>query len=273
MNHKYFFTIIAIVAMCAVLFYTCKKDKKDESEATFEWEPEMVLVEPGTFTMGCTDDDCIIDIELPAHQVTLTKGYYIGKYVVTQAQWKAVTGKTIADQAALVGTTNLYGEGDDYPVYFVNEEDIQEFLVKLNQLTGKNYRLPTEAEWEFAARGGNQSKGYKYSGSNNINDVAWYGAFAGGNSGETTHRVGLKQPNELGIYDMSGNVYECCSDWYGVYSDEDQTDPQGPTVGSNRMIRGGSFVHGAQYCRVTYRHQCDPSVTARNMGFRVARSL
>ena len=275
MNYNRFFTIIAIVAMCIALFSTCKKDKKDPEEV-FEFEPEMIYVEPGTFTMGCTDNDCVLNTETPAHQVTLTKGYYIGKYTVTQAQWEAVMGITMEEQAALAGyspSALKYDVGDDYPMYLVNEDDIQTFLSKLNTLTGKNYRLPTEAEWEFAARGGNQSKGYKYSGSDNINDVAWYGAYSGGNSGDATHRVGLKQPNELGIYDMSGNVWECCSDWYDVYSEEAQTDPQGPAVGTRRVMRGGTYYRSAQYCRVAYRGQKDPSIRGGDVGFRVALSL
>ena len=267
MNHKYFFTIIAIAVISITLFYACKKDKKsknDESEVTFEWEPEMVFVEPGTFTMGCTfdDNDCIVNSELPTHQVTLTKGYYIGKYEVTQAQWKAV-----------MGGNPSYNQGDDFPVEMVSWDDVQTFMVKLNKLTGKNYRLPTEAEWEFAARGGNQSKGYKYSGSNNINDVAWYGASSGGNSGNNTHSVGMKQPNELGIYDMSGNVYEWCNDLYDIYSDESQINPQGSVMGSNYVMRGGSFYRSAIYCRVVYRDQNNPNFIAPNLGFRVAFSL
>ena len=259
MNHKRFFTIIAIAAMCT-LSYTCKKDK-DDKEKNFEWEPEMVLVEAGTFTMGCTDNECLTN-ELPAHQVTLTKSYYIGKYEVTQAQWKAV-----------MGNNPSYFHGDDMPVEQVTWNDVQTFIAKLNEMTGKNYRLPTEAEWEFAARGGNQSKGYKYSGSDNIDDVAWYGASSGGNSGNNTHSVGIKQSNELGIYDMSGNVYEWCSDWYGVYSDETQTDPQGPAVSSKRVARGGSFAYGTMYCRVAYRHPIDSSISGRNLGFRVVLPL
>jgi formylglycine-generating enzyme required for sulfatase activity len=211
--------------------------------------------------MGCTDNDCIIDRELPTHQVTLTKGYYIGKYEVTQAQWKAV-----------MDNNPSRFQGNDLPVECVSWNDIQIFITKLNKLTDKKYRLPTEAEWEYASRGGSQSANYKYSGSNNINDVAWYGAYSGGNSGDATHTVGLKRPNELGIYDMSGNVLEYCNDWYGAYSEETQIDPQGPAVGSKRVVRGGSFYFSAQYCRVAYRSQCDPNSIVINRGFRVARS-
>ena len=262
MNYNRFFTIIAVAAMCITLFSTCKKDK-DKSEKTFEWEPEMVYVEPGTFTMGCTDGDCGTSVETPVHQVTLTKGYYIGKYPITQTQWKAV-----------MGDNPSYHKGDDQPVEAVSWEKIQAFIEKLNKMTGKKYRLPTEAEWEFAARGGNQSKGYKYSGSDNIDDVAWYGAFAGGNSGNAPHSVGLKQPNELGIYDMSGNIWEYCSDWLGVYSDEAQTDPQGPAVGSYRVLRGGGFTNSAQQCRVAYRNHDDSAhPISRNVGLRVVRTL
>jgi len=262
MNHKHFFAIIAMVAMCIALFSTCKKDKKNESEKKFELEPEMVLVEAGTFTMGCTDTDCIVDRELPAHQVTLTKSYYIGKYEVTQAQWKAV-----------MGNNPSYDQGDDLPVAWLSWEDVQKFIAKLNEMTGKNYRLPTEAEWEFAARGGNQSKGYKYSGSDNIDDVAWYGAVAGGNSGNSTHTIGIKQPNELGIYDMSGNVYEYCNDLYASYTEEPQTDPQGSVGDSLRVVRGGDFYYSAMYCRVAYRGKVTPSFAYQNVGFRLVLSL
>jgi formylglycine-generating enzyme required for sulfatase activity len=260
MNHKRFFTIITIAAICIMILSTCKKDKNDKPGTTYEWEPEMVFVEPGTFTMGCADDECIGN-ELPTHQVTLTKGYYIGKYVVTQAQWKTV-----------MGNNPSCFQGDNLPVEQVSWDDVQTFIAKLNQMTGKNYRLPTEAEWEYAGRGGSQSAHYKYSGSNNINDVAWYGAYSGGNSGESTHPVGIKQPNEFGIYDMSGNVWEYCSDWYGVYSDETQTNPQGPAVGSNRVLRGGCFARSAQHCRVAYRNQGDPSIRPINRSFRVVQS-
>ena len=229
--------------------------------ARYNWEPEMVFVEPGTFTMGCTNeqgDDCFGD--LPVHQVTLTKGYYIGKYEVTQAQWVAV-----------MGNNPSYFKGDNLPVEQVNWYDIQDFITRLNGLTEKNYRLPTEAEWEYACRGGVQSVHHKYSGSNNIDDVAWYW------DGETyegqTHPVGTKLPNELGIYNMSGNVWEWCNDWYGAYSDEAQTDPQGPVKGGDRIWRGGSWSSVAASCRVSFREHASQSNRLHHLGFRIALSF
>jgi len=228
--------------------------------ARYSWEPVMVFVEPGTFTMGCPDDEDF-DGALPAHQVTLTSGYYIGKYEITQAQWKAV-----------MGSNPSHFRGDNLPVEYVHWDDVQKFLAKLNELTGKKYRLPTEAEWEFACRGGKHSAHYKYSGSNNIYDVAWCGAYSGGNSGETTHPVGTRQPNELGIYDMSGNVWEWCQDWYGAYTEEPQTDPQGPATGINRVARGGGWYTVAEYCHVSNRFIGDPDFRDNSLGFRVALS-
>ena len=185
---------------------------------------EMVFVEGGTFTMGCTEEksECCPD-ESPAHKVKLSS-YYISKYLVTQELWLEVMKNNPSKC-----------KGENLPVEYVNWYDVQDFIKKLNQLTGKLYRLPTEAEWEFAARGGNKSKGYKYSGSNNINDVAWNDV----NSKYTTFPVGLKQPNELGIYDMSGNVGEWCNDWYGNYSVTPKTNPTGAKKGSIHVLRGG----------------------------------
>ena len=211
----------------------------------------MVPVAGGTFTMGATSEQGtnIDSNEKPTHQVTLSS-YMIAKTEVTQALWRAVTGETPS-----------YFRGDNLPVEQVSWDDCQKFITKLNALTGKNFRLPTEAEWEYAARGGNMSQGYKYSGSNEIGDVAWYD----NNSGNKTHPVGTKAPNELGIYDMSGNLWEWCSDWYGSYSSTAQTNPTGPDSGSNRIIRGGSWGHDLLDCRVAIRGAIGQ--TSRSIGF------
>ena len=240
---------------------------------------EMVKVEGGTFTMGATAEqgsDYDSD-ELPTHQVTLSD-YYIGKYEVTQQLWEYVMSYsgTCADGSSMsayasdvwLGSdpSSSYGVGDYYPAYYVSYYDIVDiFLPRLNKITGRTYRLPTEAEWEFAARGGKQSKGYKYSGSDNIGVVAWYT----GNSGGKTHQVGTKEPNELGIYDMSGNVWEWCGDWYGSYSSSAQTNPTGPSSGSVRVLRGGSCSDNARYCRVSFRYDPYPPYRTYAYGFRV----
>ena len=218
-------------------------------------EIEMVWVSGGTFTMGATSEQGsdAWDNEKPAHSVTLS-GYYIGKYEVTQKLWKAV-----------MGSNPSYFKGDNLPVEQVSWNDVQEFIRKLNQLTGKSYRLPTEAEWEYAARGGSNSRGYKYSGSDNIGSVVWYWD----NSNKTTHPVGSKSPNELGIYDMSGNVYEWCSDWYGSYSSSSQRNPKGPASGSNRVNRGGGWSYDARYCRVSSRSGHSPGGGNFSLGFRL----
>ncbi len=218
---------------------------------------DMVYVEGGTFQMGATSEqgrDYYSD-EIPVHSVTLSD-YYIGKFEVTQGLWKAIMDNN---------NPSNFQNGDDYPKYYVNWEEAQEFCKKLSQLTGKTYVLPTEAQWEYAARGGVKSRGYKYSGSNTIGNVAWYIY----NSSSSTHPVATKQPNELGLYDMSGNVWEWCSDWYGYYSSESQSNPTGPSTGSSRVLRGGSWLDDASYCRVSYRRSNYPSDRSGNCGFRV----
>ena len=154
--------------------------------------------------------------------------------------------------------------GGNCPVERVSWNDVQEFLKKLNQMTGKNYRLPTEAQWEYAARGGSKSRGYKYSGSNSVGSVAWYR----GNSSFKTHAVGQKSPNELGIYDMSGNVWEWCMDWIGSYSSGAQRNPQGPSSGSRKVLRGGSWINSARGMRVSNRGSISPS-NRGSFGFRL----
>ena len=218
---------------------------------------DMVRVEAGTFTMGATSEmEDPFGWEKPTHQVTLTNDYYIGKYEVTQALWKAVMGKKPSTF-----------KGDNLPVYNVSWNNCQEFINKLNKITGKKFRLPTEAEWEYAARGGKNSQGYQYSGSNNISDVAWYED----NSGNNPQDVGSKQANELGIYDMSGNVWEWCQDRYGKYSSSSQTNPTGANSGSNHVGRGGGWGSNARFCRSSYRDNIAPDY--RNfLGFRLVLS-
>ncbi len=221
---------------------------------------DMVYVSGGTFMMGASASDSeAFDSEKPAHRVTLS-GYYIGKYEVTQKQW-----------VEIMGSNPSYFKGDNLPVEQVSWTDVQEFIRRLNAKTGKNYRLPTEAEWEFAARGGNSSRGYKYSGSDSIDSVAWYD----GNSGDKPHAVGTKSPNELGIYDMAGNVWEWCSDWYdsSYYSNSPSSNPRGPSSGAYRVLRGGCWNHIARSCRVSYRYNYSPGLRFNYIGFRLVLSL
>ena len=219
---------------------------------------EMVKVEAGTFMMGATSEmKDPYDWEKPVHQVTLTNDYYMGKYEVTQALWQAV-----------MGNNPSRFKGENLPVETVNWNECQEFISKLNSMTGRKFRLPTEAEWEYAARGGKKSRGYQYSGSNSISDVAWYD----GNSGSKTHPVGTKQANELGIYDMAGNVCEWCQDWYGFYLSSSQTNPIGATSGSIRVDRGGCWYAFARFCRSSCRSYCVPDGRFGYIGLRLALS-
>ena len=218
----------------------------------------MVYVSGGTFTMGATSEQGseADDYEKPTHSVTLSS-FYLCKYEVTQALWRAVMGNN---------PSNFMG--NNLPVENVSWNDCQTFIFRLNNLTGKNFRFPTEAEWEYAARGGNRSRGYKYSGSNVLSDVAWYYD----NSGGKTHPVGSKSPNELGLYDMSGNVWEWCTDWYGTYSSSAQTNPTGPLSGFFLVCRGGSWLCGAWSCRSSGRGNDSPDNRYYYLGLRLALS-
>lgn len=217
----------------------------------------MVKVDGGTFQMGATSEQGsdIAENELPVHKVTLSD-YYIGETEVTQELWLAVMG---SNPSYFSGLNTL-------PVENVSWEDCKTFTTKLYQLTGKWFRLPTEAEWEYAARGGNKSKGYKYCGSNDINTVAWYSH----NSGSKTHNVGTKSPNELGIYDMSGNVWEKCQDWWDYYSGSAQTNPTGPSYGHSRVRRGGGWGNGDWGCRVPNRGYDYTTDASEYVGLRLA---
>ena len=218
----------------------------------------MVKVEAGTFMMGATSEMENPDSdEKPVHQVTLTNDYYMGKYEVTQALWQAV-----------MGSNPSFFKGGNLPVESVSWNDCQEFISRLNSLTGRKFRLPTEAEWEYAARGGKKSRDYQYSGSSNLSDVAWFNE----NSSWKTHHVGMKQANELGIYDMSGNVWEWCQDWYGVYDSSSQTNPTGAIGWSFHVRRGGCWRGDVGYCSLSQRGCSSPDYRFYNCGLRLVLS-
>jgi len=230
----------------------------------------MVLVKAGTFQMGSNIGE---SDEQPVHSVTLTKDYYMGETEVTQELWYAVMGKKPTSDKDYRWVSR-FGLGDNYPAYHISYTDCQQFIAKLSQMTGRQFRFPTEAEWEFAARGGTKSKGYTYAGSNTIDDVAWYEKnshdLGSSDSDYATHAVKTKAPNELGLYDMSGNVWEWCYDWESSYPSAAQTDPTGPTSSSYRVSRGGCWNSSATYCRTANRRSGTPSWRWNDLGFRLA---
>lgn len=225
---------------------------------------KMKLVEAGTFIMGSEDSDAF-NFENPMTSVTFTKDVYLSETEVTQELWEAIMGSNPA-----------YFIDPARPVESVSWDACHEFLDKLSHITGHPFRLPTEAEWEFAARGGNKSKGFHYSGSSFLDDVAWNKAntFDKGTNSPAygTHAVATKKPNELGIYDMSGNVSEWCEDWYGVYPPGDKTDPTGPDHGFYHVYRGGGWDSAARLCRVSWRGSATADKTYNNLGIRLALS-
>ncbi len=232
-------TLLIITAL--MLFVGCGSSEK-------ETEENMVFVEGGTFQMGSNSD---YDDEKPVHTVTVSS-FYMDKTEVTQAEYRKVMGKN----------PSKFSGCDDCPVENVSWHDANEYAKKVGK------RLPTEAEWEYAARGGNKSKGYRYSGSNDLDAVGWYD----NNSSGKTHPVAQKQPNELGLYDMSGNVWEWCSDRYGDYSSSSQTDPQGSNSGEYRVLRGGSWLNHVSSCRVADRFRFNPDGRSISLGFRLVLS-
>jgi formylglycine-generating enzyme required for sulfatase activity len=246
------------ICLATALFFalvSCEKDeKKPDNSSSFE----MVFVQGGSFQMGSTSLKARYE-EQPVHSVTLSS-FYIGKTEVTQKLWSDVMGGPPVQLA--------FKKCDDCPVENVSWDYVQVFIAKLNQQTGKNYRLPTEAEWEFAARGGLKDSPTDYAGSNTIDDVAWYDK----NSDNKTHSVGTKQPNELGLYDMSGNVEEWCFDPYFAYSSEAQTNPQGPASGGYKVVRGGCWDIYPDRCRVTSRIEWQSNKWVPDVGFRLAQS-
>lgn len=217
---------------------------------------DMVKVEGGTFEMGGTreqGEDAFED-EKPAHKVTLST-FSIGRYPITQDQWEAV-----------MGSNPSHFKGEKLPVESVSWFDCQKFVKKLNEMTGQHFRLPTEAEWEYAARGGRKGKRYKYSGGNILTQVGWFNE----NSGGTSHNVGQKSPNELGLYDMSGNIWEWVQDWKGDFTSEEQVNPTGPDTGLERVCRGGGWNREIDRARVSYRGDDQPDLRYCSLGLRIA---
>lgn len=257
------------LAMAALLLFVlaisagCKKDDSTYNKSfTVEGVTfKMVFVRGGTFTMGGTEEQGVYGnnlFERPTHSVTLSD-FYMGETEVTQALWQAV-----------MGNNPSHNVGENLPVEMINWDKCQEFVSKLNtmlasQLGGKQFVMPTEAEWEYAARGGNKSKKYMYSGSNEINEVGWHRD----NSEEHTCPVAGKKANELGIYDMTGNVGEWCSDWFGTYSDVAQTNPIGPETGTIRISRGGYFCTMYENCRLSWRGGGNPNEAYNYIGLRL----
>lgn len=229
----------------------------------------MLLVEGGTFTMGAREGDPYVrPWEYPAHEVTLSD-YYIAEFEVTQELWRAVMGTSSYYNPSWFVSDNGYTTNYKRPAESMTYSQVKNFITKLNQKTGKTFRLPTESEWEYAARGGKWSKGYLYVGGDNVDEVAWHK----GNSNDLTYSVGSKLPNELGLYDMGGSVEEWVSDYYAdTYTARPQTDPTGPASGSFRVIRGGSWDQAFRMCRPTSRHDASEAFMSAHTGMRVAMS-
>ena len=276
--------------------------ESDSIEA--KYDIEMVYIEGGTFMMGCAPEQerYCHDEEKPVHKVAITRDFYVGKYEVTQKQWREIMGTDLRQQRDKAGNgLSIRGEGDSYPMYYVSWYETVEFCNRLSELAGlkpayginktvkdgengvsgtngivtlipeaNGYRLPTEAEWEYAARGGNKSNGYQYSGGNDAGEIAWYDS----NSEAGTHPVGTRKANELGIHDMTGNVDEWVFDRYGFsyYANSPALDPAGPAEGTGRVVRGGSWYIHARNARVSIRYSYNPDLRSFNLGFRLARN-
>lgn len=228
-------------------------------EAVQEIVASMILVDGGTFTMGSNTSSSFPD-EIPTHSVTLSD-FYLSKVTITQKQWKAIMGENEL-------WSDIYGKGDDYPANFISYEQAKLFIQRLKEYSGLEFRMPTEAEWEYAACGGQQSQGFTYSGSNDANKVAWYRD----NAGEKMHPSAMLLPNELGLFDMSGNLWEWCSDYYGSYTSESAINPTGPTTGTKRVVRGGSFTYEMAFSRCKTRNYLPETNQSVAVGLRLAIS-
>lgn len=261
-----FLLFLAIIAGLAYYFLVMKGGPKNETFTVNGVSFTMVGVEGGTFTMGITHDEVSHDnsyyatrSSIPAHQVTVSD-FYIGETEVTQMLWNAVMGSY----------PGYFPGKPDHPVSGASWNECQAFIQKLNELTGKQFRMHTEAEWEYAALGGNKSQGYKYAGSDNIDEVAWYvnNSF----KDYCTRPVAYKKPNELGIYDMTGNIHEWCQDWYGAFPETSKTNPTGPATGTNRVARGGGWDSKTYNCVIKYRYSAPPTFKSGHFGLRLALS-
>lgn len=266
-NILYIFTMMLVEGLA---LSGCNNARQKQLDTTQSFtangvEFKVAMVEAGTFRMGYEGTDTSkCEFLKPRHEVTLTKDFYISQTEVTQELWEAV-----------MDTNPSHFHGAQLPVENVSWEDCDLFIAKLNEITGKKFRMPTEAEWEFAAKGGNRSMGYIYSGSNTIGEVAWFGqddghAYPDGNSGETTHPVAQKKANELGIYDMSGNVWEWCRDWFGKYPAEPQNNPLCNADFIGRVVRGGGYASMKEYCYTSERNFHEPTYHDRFVGLRLA---
>ena len=243
---------------------------------------EMVKIPAGTFTMGSPIDERGRDSdEGPLHDVTLRRAFYLGKCEVTQAQWEAVMGSNLSTESTVAQINGTYGVGDDYPVYYVSWDDCQTFVEKLNGTGQGTFRLPTEAEWEYACRAGMDTR-YSFGDALECSDYEshctlmdehmwWRGNRSYGGERDGSKEVGRKRPNPWGLFDMHGNVYELCSDWYGSYRSGSQTEPQGPTSGTYRIKRGGNWLFDARICRSAHRNYASPDARGENIGFRLLR--
>jgi|GEM_PF-3382582 len=267
---KYSWKILFAALMLAMVIGCASSDDDENSstsinktEVIAKLVQDMVYVEGGRFTMGGTKEQGNLPWkrELPTHQVKLSP-YYIGKYPVTEELWTAVMGTN--------PSADSYEGGANYPVNNVSWNDCQTFINKLNAETGLTFRLPTEAEWEFAARGGINSKGYRYAGGKNIDNVGWYGE----NSEKKRHPVGQKQGNELGLYDMSGNVWEWCNNTAYTYPESDDylLNPTSTDTDTAKVLRGGGYSSEGDWCRVSFRHWDNSSKSYPNVGLRLVRT-
>ena len=265
--------IVDVADVTALIYYVLhhewpSTDPVEDDVETYEVNGvsfSMVRIEPGGFAMGAdVEDSDAYAQEIPPHEVTISRAYYMGRTEVTRELWLAVMGYTPDGQPG-----NL-----KRPITQITWSECQTFISRLNEMTGKTFRLPTEAEWEFAARGGNKTMGYRYSGSNDVDEVAWYSINSSDvgqdNPDFGAHPVATKLPNELGLYDMSGNAFEWCQDFYGAYQAEAQTDPLGPATGTRHIYRGGGWGYNAVHCRVTYRNSLPTASSIFCLGMRLA---